>query len=76
MLICCTPELELDYVGEQIHSHNGNREAVSLLEFHFETEDCLDYSMQQSELKDLLSSILQSRSGEIKTDGNDIMVYL
>ena len=69
-------QLELDYIGEGIHTQNGNPEEVSLLEFHIETEDPLDYRMQESELKNLLASLLEGGSAQIKTNGNDIMVYL
>ncbi|MBZ4034235.1 hypothetical protein K6T82_05620 [Flavobacterium sp. 17A] len=69
-------QLELDYIGEESHSQNGHPEEVSLLEFHFETEAPFDYGMQESELKNLLASLLEDGSAQIKTSGNDIMVYL
>ncbi|MCR4032109.1 MULTISPECIES: hypothetical protein [Flavobacterium] len=69
-------QLELDYIGEQSRGQNGNPEEVSLLEFHFETEEPLDYRMQESELKNLLAAMLEGGSARIKTDGNDIMVSL
>ncbi|KOP38845.1 hypothetical protein DBB36_00680 [Flavobacterium sp. WLB] len=69
-------QLKLDYFGIEIDNHNETPEEESLLELHFDTDQKIDYSMQESEIKHLLSELLTNRRAEIRTEDNDISVYL
>lgn len=69
-------QLELDYIGTAAAVDNKNAEEASLLVFHFETDQQLDYSMQESEINHLLSELLKKENPKISTNGNDIIVNL
>ncbi|MBW1656102.1 MULTISPECIES: hypothetical protein [Flavobacterium] len=67
-------QLELNYIGAAAAVDNKNAEQASLLVFHFNTEQELDYSMQESEINHLLSELLKKENPKISTDSNDINV--
>jgi len=69
-------QLELNYVGKAITGQNDQPEEVSLLLFHFQTEEKLDYGIAESELNHLLSQELKNGNPKISTEGNDIIVQL
>lgn len=67
-------QLELDYIGSPAAVDNKNASEASLLVFHFNTDQRLDYSMQESEINHLLSELLKNENSKISTSGNDIQV--
>ncbi|WDF61782.1 hypothetical protein PQ462_10405 [Flavobacterium sp. KACC 22758] len=69
-------QLELDYIGSTAAVNNKNAEEATLLVFHFNTDQQLDYSMQESEINHLLSELLKNGNPKISTSGNDIKVDL
>jgi len=69
-------QLELDYIGASADRQNDHPEEISLLLFHFETQDTLDYDMPESQLNYLLSGLLKKGNPTITTKGNDITVHL
>lgn len=66
--------LELHYIGPAFENPRENDPEDSLLLFHFNTRQELQYSMQESEINHLLSEMLKKEKAVIRTNGNDITV--
>lgn len=54
-------QLQLDFIGGAGEQRTKHADEVSLLTFHLDTEEKLDYSMQESEISHLLSELLKKR---------------
>lgn len=68
--------MELDYFGIEIDKQNENEDETTLLEFFFDTDEPLDYTMQELVVKHLIYELEEKEKLDIRSIDNDITVYL